>query len=174
MEKKGLFHIYCGDGKGKTSAAVGLAVRAAGSGMKVLFTQLMKSGNSSELAELEKLENIKVLRGPAVRGFSWNMSDEAKNALCAETKAFLDDLRPKLAEYDMLVIDECCSAVTKGFMPLGSFLEFIASRPEGLELVITGREPPEEIVAAADYVSEIRKIKHPFDSGIKARRGIEF
>lgn len=171
---KGLLHIYCGDGKGKSTAAVGLAVRAAGSGMKVLFCQCMKDGSSSEVEMLKKL-GISYCCCEEKFGFSWKMNEGQKEkARRAYTRLFEDVARKAGEEgVGLLVIDEFMSAYNCGFISKEGALSFLNNRPEGLEVALTGREPSPELVELADYVSEIRKVKHPFDAGIAARKGIE-
>lgn len=171
---KGCLHIYCGDGKGKTTASVGLAVRAAGNGMKVLFCQCMKDGTSSEVEMLKKL-GITYRCCTERFGFFWNMTEEQKErAACAYTHLFEDVSREAEEEnYDLLVIDEFMSAYNHGLIYQKTALDFLINRPEHLEVVLTGRDPGEELLELADYVTEMRKIKHPFDEGIPARKGIE-
>lgn len=171
---KGCLHIYCGDGKGKTTAAVGLAVRAAGYGMKVLFCQCMKDGSSSEVKMLEKL-GIDYCCCREKFGFFWNMTEEQKkDAACAYTQLFLDVTKKAAEEgYEMLVIDEFMSAYEHGLIDQKKALAFLVNRPQGLEVILTGRDPGEELLELADYVTEMKKRKHPFDQGVGARRGIE-
>lgn len=171
---KGCLHIYCGDGKGKTTASVGLAVRAAGHGMKVLFCQCMKDGSSSEVEMLEKL-GITYRCCTERFGFFWNMTEEQKErAGQAYTRLFEDVTRTAEEEkYDLLVIDEFMSAYNHGLICQKTALAFLTHRPEHLEVVLTGRDPGEELIELADYVTEMRKVKHPFDQGIPARKGIE-
>lgn len=171
---KGCLHVYCGDGKGKTTASVGLAVRAAGNGMKVLFCQCMKDGSSSEVEMLKKL-GITYLCCTERFGFFWNMTGEQKKAAaCAYTGVFEEAAKKASGEdYDLLVIDEFMSAYNHGLIDQKKALDFLLHRPEKLEVVLTGRDPGEEILKLADYVTEMRKVKHPFDEGIPARKGIE-
>lgn len=171
---KGCLHVYCGDGKGKTTASVGLSVRAAGNGMKVLFCQCMKDGSSSEVEMLKKL-GITYRCCTKRFGFFWNMTEEQKKeAACAYTGLF-EDVTKEASEggYDLLVIDEFMSAYNHGMIDQKKALDFLLCRPEKLEIVLTGRDPGEEILKLADYVTEMRKVKHPFDEGIPARKGIE-
>jgi len=171
---KGCLHIYCGDGKGKTTASVGLAVRAKGSGMKVLFCQFMKDGKSSELMMLEKL-GIETCICNQKFGFYWNM-DEGQKILAKEAYMQLfQEIVKKVNndDYGLLVIDEFMSAYHYGWIDQKQALEFLLHRPEKLEVVLTGRDPGEELLKLADYVTEMKKIKHPFDQGIPARKGIE-
>lgn len=171
---KGCLHIYCGDGKGKTTASVGLAVRAAGYGMKVLFCQCMKDGTSSEVEMLRKL-GIDYCCCTEHFGFFWRMTEEQKQeAAKAYTELFREVTRKAREEaYQLLVIDEFMSAYNHGLIDQKVALEFLLHRPKDLEVVLTGRDPGEEILELADYVTEMRKVKHPFDQGIPARKGIE-
>lgn len=171
---KGCLHIYCGDGKGKTTASVGLAVRAAGNGMKVLFCQCMKDGTSSEVGMLKKL-GITYCCCTERFGFFWNMTDEKKKAAAEAYTRLFQEVTKKAAEegYDLLVIDEFMSAYNHGLIDQRAALDFLINRPKKLEVVLTGREPGEELLKLADYVTEMKKIKHPFDQGIPARKGIE-
>lgn len=169
-----MIHIYCGNGKGKTTAAVGLAVRAAGSGKKVLFIQFFKNGVSSEMNALKKLENISVLFEPKYYGRVSNMTkEESDEGKAAYSKLLLDGIRQAEKESaDVVVLDEIISAYNHGFIGKESLLSFLDSTKA--EVVMTGREPAKELCQLADYITEMRKIKHPFDRGIMARKGIEF
>ena len=174
--RQGMIQIYCGDGKGKTTAATGLAVRAAGSGMKVLFARFLKNENSAELCVLDQIPGIEVIHLPKSYGFYNTQSEEEK----AETKQMYGELwryaldRAKNGACDMLVMDEFMAADHYGLVPHEEAIQFLKEKPEGLEVVLTGRNPTEDLIEAADYVSEIRKVKHPFDCGICARRGIAY
>ncbi len=176
MKKElGLTHIYCGDGKGKTSAAVGLAVRAAGAGLKIVFAQFLKTGTSSEIKTLEKIENISVKICYAAKKFTFEMTEDEK-AQCkdAQTSA----LRRLFADADeegtdLLVLDEALGAVCTGTLCEDELIGLLENKPSGLEVVLTGRNPSPELLELADYVTEMKKIKHPFDKGIPAREGIE-
>ena len=172
--ERGLIHIYCGDGKGKTTAAVGLSVRCAGCGRKVVFAQFFKDGSSGECCPLEKLPGITFLRPEKSFGFFWTLSEEEK----AEARAFYTaHLRRaiQLAEdADLLVLDEAMSACAHGMIDEGELLRFLREKPEKLEVVLTGRDPSPAMQEAADYITEMKKIKHPFDRGIPAREGVEF
>lgn len=175
MKNSGLVHLYCGDGKGKTTAAVGLAVRHSGRGGKVVFAQFLKDGTSGECRVLAKL-GVTVLAANPVGKFSFRMTEEEK----AETATALGrtfDAATGFAVREratLLVLDEICAAVNCGFLPEKTLTEFLESRPDSLEVVLTGRDPSENLQVHADYITEMKKRRHPFDEGVAAREGIEF
>lgn len=173
---KGLIHIYCGDGKGKTTAATGLAIRGAGNLMKVIFVQFMKDGTSNELKILEDIDNIDVMVCKKHLGFSWNMDDETKKLAGYEYTKLFDDAVDEAVKnnIDMIIFDEIMSAISCKFVSEEKVLKFLKHKPEQLEVVMTGRNPSKELIDKADYVSEIKKIKHPFDAGVQSRIGIEY
>ena len=169
-------HIYTGDGKGKTTAAVGLAVRFAGNGGKVLFTQFLKDGTSSELRILKQIPEITVYSAEKNFGFTFRMDEETKRQARAYYDHYLEEALRRATEeaYGLLVLDEICAAYRAEMINRKRLLAFLEQRPQNLEVVLTGRDPAEELLAYADYVSEVRKIKHPFERGITAREGIEY
>lgn len=174
--EKGLIHIYCGDGKGKTTAAMGLAIRAAGREKKVFITQFLKSGKSGELVSLEKLkEYITFLPGRPVNKFVWNMNDEEKMEAKREHTARFKEIKDiiKNEDYDLLILDEIIATINNGFIELNEVIDFLKNKPETLEVVMTGRDPKEELIELANYVTEMQCIKHPFKEGIPFRVGIE-
>lgn len=174
--KLGLIHIYCGDGKGKTTAAMGLGMRAAGNEMKVLLTQFLKSNKTGELNSIEKLrEYYHFVPGVPVNKFSWNMTEEEKeNAKIEHTKRFKEIImKAKDENYDLLILDEIIATVNLNFIPLELVVDFLKNKPQELEVVMTGRDPKDELIELANYVSEIKAIKHPFNEGIPGRKGIE-
>lgn len=171
----GLIHIYCGDGKGKTTAAVGLAVRCAGGGNKVLLVQFLKSRDSGELYSLAKLPDIEVMRGKESKKFTFQMNEEEKHALLIEHNKMFEQVLAKIKNggYSLLILDEVIGALNAKVFEMPKLIEFLRHKPENLEVVLTGRNPAPELVEIADYVSEMRKVKHPMDKGIMAREGIE-
>ena len=169
----GLLHVYTGNGKGKTTAAVGLCVRAAGAGLKVLFVQFMKARASDELEPLEAL-GVKVFRAPKSPKFVRDMSAKEKIDCMAAQFTNLCYVKQYAAKYDLVVLDEVMSAVSSGMLPLEDVLEFLDTRPAAVEVALTGRDAPVSIRDRADYISEIQEEKHPYHKGISARRGIEF
>lgn len=173
---RGLVHVYCGDGKGKTTAAMGLAVRMAGSGGRVIIFQFLKNNSSSERKALSQLDGIHLMDGFDKVKFTFKMNEAERRAANAFYEEKLFELSRLISGggYDMAVLDEVIGAVEKGFLKKESVLEFLDSRPENTEIVMTGRNPCEELLERADYVTEMKKVKHPFDSGTKGRLGIEF
>ncbi|WP_291653466.1 cob(I)yrinic acid a,c-diamide adenosyltransferase [Clostridium sp.] len=173
----GLIHIYCGNGKGKTTAAMGLGVRAAGRGYKVLLTQFLKDNESGELKSIEKLnDNFHVLFGEPMKKFFKYLSDEDKLAVIKEHRERFEKVTQKAVKekYDLLIMDEIMASLTYGVLELDKVVGFLKNKPENLEVVLTGRNPDETLIEIADYVSEINPIKHPFvDKKIPARIGIE-
>lgn len=167
-----MIHIYCGDGKGKTTAAMGLAVRMAGNGGRVHIVQFLKGTASGEIEFLRDTK-ITVARCDKNYGFFKNMTDSDKEQI---TKCHNENLRQALSEIrnlDMLVLDEIFAAVNLGLADL-DLIKMIIGNCGETELVMTGRDPNGYFLDRADYVSEMKKIKHPFDKGIAARKGIEF
>lgn len=170
----GLIHLYCGDGKGKTSAAVGLAIRAAGAGKKVVFTQFFKDGSSSEIRILRHIPNIRVMHCQTVPGF-WRRMDEAQRARAgADYTRLFHDVLDAARDADLLILDEIVSACNHGAVGQKLLTDFLTEKPENLEVVLTGRNPSPALLRLSDYVTEMRKIGHPYDRGIAAREGIEF
>lgn len=173
--EKGLIHIYEGDGKGKTTAAVGLSIRCSGSGGRVIFTQYLKDNQSSELKVLMSIDCIHVILANKEFGFYWNMSEEEKTEAKEVYSNLLQEAikEAKSENYKMLVLDEIIAAYNLQLIDQEYLLDFLKNKPEHLEVIMTGRNPAEELLEIADYVSEIKKVKHPYDAGICARIGIE-
>ena len=169
-----MLHIYCGDGKGKTTCAMGLAVRAAGHGRKVVVAQFLKGDNSGERAVLEDLPTVECLPVPKTIKFVFAMDEKEKGATMDQMTGFFHQAVQLAQDSDLLVLDELCAAVSTGMVPLAEVLSFLDSRPDGLEVVITGRDPAPELEERADYITEMRKIRHPFDRGVDAREGVEW
>ncbi|MDR1230443.1 MAG: cob(I)yrinic acid a,c-diamide adenosyltransferase [Spirochaetaceae bacterium] len=167
-----MIHIYTGEGKGKSTAAVGLAVRAAGRGKRVVIVQFLKGSETGELAVLGHIPNITLLRNSRNYGFFHSASGDSRAAMRGENTANLEAARAMSC--DMLILDEVCAAYNLGAVDRAAVDALILNPAQNRELVLTGRDAPEHFVKAADYVSEIRKVKHPFDAGIAAREGIEY
>lgn len=172
----GCIHIYCGDGKGKTSAAIGLAVRAAGRKKKVLIVRFLKSDDSGEVPVLSGIDGITVMPCERTFGFVFRMTEEEKReAALYYRQRFHEVCEKAVAEaFEVLVLDELMASCNYGMIPEAEILRFLREKPEDLEVVMTGRDPSENLLEAADYVSEIKMVKHPYQEGIPARIGIEY
>jgi cob(I)alamin adenosyltransferase len=176
-QMRGLIHIYTGDGKGKTTAAIGLGVRACGQGMKVLMAQFLKGSPTGEMYSLKSLEpGFKLYRGTGSKKFIWQMDAEERLQTSTEQADIFDHAvnAAKAGECDLLILDEVIGAVSSGMLEFDLLMDFIKNKPEKLELVLTGRGASKELIEAADYVSEIKAVRHPAEKGINARYGIEF
>lgn len=170
----GLIHLYCGDGKGKTTAALGLALRAAGAGKQVVFTQFFKDGSSSEIGPLAALPGVRVFHADTVRGFYRNMTPTQREQAGKDYTALFRQVTQAAQEADLLILDEIVSACNRGVVPEKLVTDFLREKPAWLEVVLTGRNPSAALLELADYITEMRKLRHPFDRGIGARKGIEF
>lgn len=173
MRETGLIHIYYGDGKGKTTAAIGQAVRAAGFGYRVLIFQFLKDNGSSERNILENISNVTCIKGRSEEKFSFQMNEEEKEECRLYNKNKLYEIKQAAGDYDMLVLDEAVCAVGVGLLEEQDLIEFLKTKPEKLEIILTGHMLTEGLLNVADYVTEMKKVKHPFDRGISAREGIE-
>ncbi len=172
-DQKRLMHIYTGPSKGKTTASVGLAARALGAGWKVLYCSFFKPDGSSEHDSLVKL-------GATLKRFSWRGNffkrytpeemDEQREAL----KDFLVFVQSQWSAYDLVVMDEVVYTITSNVISEDDFLAFLDTKPDTVELVMTGRDFPARVLARADYVTSMTQVKHPFDDGFLPRKGIEF
>ena len=173
---RGCIHIYCGDGKGKTSAAVGLAVRAAGRGKTVLAVRFLKTEDSGEVPVLRHIPGITVAPCRKTFGFVFRMTPEQKTEAAAYyTEQFAWACKEAVqGGYDVLVLDEIMAACNYQMVSEEAVAAFLEEKPEKLEVVLTGRDPSERLTGLADYVSEIQMRKHPFTEGIPAREGIEY
>jgi cob(I)alamin adenosyltransferase len=176
--RRGLTIVYTGNGKGKTTAAVGLAVRAAGNRMRVFVLQFIKGQwKSGEREVLRSLPNIDL--AVTGKGFTIERLRDPRIAMeehqdaAASGWAYAKQLA-RNPSYDMLVLDEVLGAVKAGLVPLDELLDLVRTKPATLHLVLTGRDAPPELIDLADMVLEVVPIKHPFQQGIKAQRGIEF
>lgn len=169
--KNGLLHLYYGDGKGKTTAAMGLALRALGNGKRVVIVQFLKGSPSGEIALLEQL-GATVYRGEAGTKFVFQMSDVEK----ANTRTLQTENLKKALEHpaDLLVLDEAGSAWELDMVDPALLRQAVLQRPAGQECVLTAHTPPEWMVQAADYLTEMKCHRHPYQKGIAARKGIEY
>lgn len=171
-----MIHVYTGDGKGKTTAAVGLAVRHAGTGGSVLFVQFLKCTPSGEITAFASIPGVTVLRNDIRHGFTFNMSDADKARVTASHDANLACAveTVRAGGCTMLVLDEITSAYALDLIDRAAVDALLDDLPDAVELVLTGREPSRHMLDAADYVTEMKLIKHPYTRGVQARRGVEF
>jgi cob(I)alamin adenosyltransferase len=169
---KGYVHIYTGDGKGKTTAALGLAIRAAGAGFDVYIAQFLKKGRYSEIKALERFADRITIEqfglGRFIRGKPQPEDIEAAAEGLRAIKTVMT-----AGKHQMVIMDEANVAVASGLFSIRQMLEIFDLKPVDMELVITGRGAAPEIIAKADLVSEVKPLKHYFKSGVKARAGIE-
>lgn len=168
---KGLVHLYCGNGKGKTTAAMGLALRALGQGMQVVVVQFLKNGTSGELEPLRTL-GATVYSGKPGAKFTFQMNAEEKAQATQENNARLAEALQQLC--DLLILDEICAARNSGMVDEALAKQAVLERPQHREVVLTGRNPEAWMVEAADYITEMQPRRHPYEQGIPARKGIEF
>lgn len=175
-----MIHLYTGEGKGKTSAAIGLCVRAAGWDFKVCFAQFMKGNDTGELHVLERLPNVTIMRSEKNFGFYHTMSATDKEALTAIHNRMLDRLLElaESGEIKMFVLDEVTYPVNWKLLDREKLKRLLSFGKSGdfreMELVLTGRDAEKSLRDIADYVTEMACVRHPFEKGIEARRGIEF
>lgn len=170
---KGFIQLYVGDGKGKTSAALGLIMRAVGAGLRVCLVQFMKRRPSSELRVLRRRFPEVAIARFGTRRFVGTMPrsadiNAARKGLCALRRAL------RSARYDVVVADEIATAIAFGLLAVKDVIAVMQQRPPNVELVLTGIKAPRSLISHADLVTRMRKCKHYFDAGITARRGIEF
>lgn len=172
----GRVHVYCGDGKGKTTCGMGLCMRAAGAGKKVLICQFMKDNSTSERRILAQIPGVTLVPGLQHEKFSFQMNQEEKAARRTFYNKRLEELfrKAEAENFDLLFMDEALYAIRAGLLDEETLLRCLDERPQGLEVILTGQGPGEKLLARADYVTEMKKIKHPYDQGVKAREGIEY
>jgi len=167
-----MIHLYTGEGKGKTTAAMGLAIRAAGYGKKIVIVQFLKGRDSGELRSLGLIPHITVIRNRGDYGFFRNASEELRLKITKENN---ENLEAALAlPHDLIVLDEVCAAYGLEAVDRKAVDDLLWSFPPDKELVLTGRNPPQHFCDAADYISDIHNVKHPFEQGVPAREGIEY
>ncbi len=171
--KQGLVQIYTGDGKGKTTAALGLALRAAGRGLKVFIAQFAKGMFYGELEALKRFAPQIILRQYGRRCFIHDEPDEQDIRLARKGWEEVVEIQ-RLGEHDILIADEIGIALHYKLISLAEVQELIRSKPSSLELILTGRKIPEELYPMADLVTEMREIKHYYQQGVQARKGIEY
>jgi cob(I)alamin adenosyltransferase len=172
--KQGLIQVYTGDGKGKTTCSLGLALRAVGQGFKVFMVQFLKSDDTGEVQAAQRLAPDFTIQSFGIPGFP-KLTDPDPKTVDAARQAFALARQVILAgDHDLVILDEVNLCLTYGLVPLEEMLEVLRQRPPSVEVVLTGRAAPPELVELADLVTEMRPVKHYFEAGVKARRGIEW
>ncbi|MDD4290878.1 MAG: cob(I)yrinic acid a,c-diamide adenosyltransferase [Clostridia bacterium] len=170
-----MIHIYFGDGKGKTTAALGLVLRYVGHGGKALVVQFLKTGESGECATRNSIKNIEIMPAEQNCKFVFNMTEREKGINKRANKEALNYALFKSTQgIGLVVLDEVFDCVETGQLDIEDLNRFVDSIPPQTELVMTGRMPTAALIDKADYVSEIKKRKHPYDKGVNARKGIEY
>jgi cob(I)alamin adenosyltransferase len=173
VSSRGRIIIHTGDGKGKTTAAFGVALRASGHGLKTAVVQFIKgTWDYGETKAIERLTNVEVTRIGS--GFTWLAEDPAQPRQLAEEAWKVARERALSDSYDLLILDELTYAMTEGYVGVDDVLGLLSDKPQRLSVVITGRNAPAALIEAADTVTEMRCIKHAFSEGVRARRGIEY
>jgi cob(I)alamin adenosyltransferase len=169
---KGYVQVYTGDGKGKTTAALGLSLRAAGAGLKVYIAQFLKKGDYSEIKALERLSGAITIEQFGLGRFIKNRPTQKEIRAARDG---LEKIKKMMAsgKYDVIIVEEGNVAVACGLFSVQDLMDLIDAKPDPVELVITGRNAAREIIQKADLVTEMKSIRHYFDKGVRARVGIE-
>ncbi|MEF8831978.1 MAG: cob(I)yrinic acid a,c-diamide adenosyltransferase [Candidatus Thermoplasmatota archaeon] len=170
---KGLVQVYTGDGKGKTTAAIGLAVRAVGRGFKIYIGQFMKTPDYGEHKALERFSDQIDMEQYGSGDF--HLEEDPKEEEKREAREGLKKISEAMlsGDYDIVIADEICVAYHFSLLKLEDMMELVENKPDDVELIFTGRKAPEELLERADLVTEMKEIKHPYQEGIEARDGIE-
>lgn len=173
----GLVHFYIGDGKGKSTAAAGMALRMIGNGFRVLYTQFLKSSESAEVRMLRGFpDHLDFYSFNSQKKAVWNMNEEEKETLRSESLDGLQKITEllKRKNYQLVVLDELLNALRNGTIRASELEEFLIGREKPTEYILTGRIRDDALFQHADYITEMKKISHPYDRGIRAREGVEY
>ena len=171
--KKGFIHVYTGNGKGKTTAAIGLGIRATGDGLKVIMIQFMKGRRYSEIDVLQHIKNFTVVQFGRDEFVSKEKPEQIDIDLAQKGLIYVKETVQK-GQYDLVILDEINVAIDFHLISLEDVIKLLEKKPETLELVLTGRYASPEIIKHADIVSEILEIKHPYQKGVLSRKGIDW
>jgi cob(I)alamin adenosyltransferase len=171
--KKGFIHVYTGNGKGKTTVAIGLGIRAIGAGLKVIMIQFMKGRRYSEIDVIQHIKNFTVVQFGRDEFVSKEKPEQIDIDLAQKGLNYAKDV-VKQGEYDLVILDEINVAVDFHLISLEDVIELVEKKPETIELVLTGRYASPDIIKHADIVSEILEIKHPYKKGVQSRKGIDW
>ncbi|HKL74810.1 MAG TPA: cob(I)yrinic acid a,c-diamide adenosyltransferase [Halanaerobiales bacterium] len=174
--KNGQIHIYTGDGKGKTTAAMGLAFRASAYDKKIYILQFLKGRKTGERLSAEKFDNITFERANKSKKFFIQMNEEEKKEQKEEIKEIWNKINDLLenSDYEIIIFDEIMGAISNGMVEIEDVKELLENKGKDKELLLTGRNAPQDLIDMADYVTEMKMIKHPFTKNIPAREGIEY
>ena len=177
--EKGLLIVHTGKGKGKSTAAFGLVMRALGHGMRIGIIQFVKGKwETGERDVLDKFPDLVTIRTMG-EGFTWETQDRGRDIAAAETawetaKEMIDASRGPDPKYDLVLLDELNIVLRYDYIPLDNVVAFLTAKPEDLHVIVTGRNAKEPLIEVADLVTEMTMVKHPFRAGVKAQKGIEF
>jgi cob(I)alamin adenosyltransferase len=175
--EKGYVQVYTGNGKGKTTAAVGQAVRSVGNGLKVYMLQFLKTDPTGEL-EIAKLigDKFQIFRFESKKGFFWTLNEEEKAILKTETDTAYKFAMETInnSKCDVFILDEIMGVLSNKLLTEEQVIELINNKPINMELILTGRNVPDSIIAKADLVTEMKEIKHYMEKGVYSREGIEY
>ncbi|MTI69579.1 MAG: cob(I)yrinic acid a,c-diamide adenosyltransferase [Firmicutes bacterium] len=177
MEKfQGLIQVYTGDGKGKTTAALGQGLRAAGRGFKVTMVQFLKGRDTGEIESVKAIENFNIHRFEESKKFIWNMNEEEINELKGKIEKAYNFIYKEVESNncDILILDEILGVLNNDLISLDKILDLLKIKPDDVEIILTGRNIPNKLKEKANLVTEMKMIKHPFQEGIHARYGIEY
>ncbi|HAA24971.1 MAG TPA: ATP:corrinoid adenosyltransferase [Ruminiclostridium sp.] len=178
MLSKGMIHLYIGNGKGKTTAAVGLAIRALGAGLKVFFVQFLKNTITGEKNIMEKFSGSLYFYRPEQRHtmFLWKMTEKQLAETKEDIHAGWRHIREEIlfGKWDVVVLDEVLDVISSSLLPEEDITDVLIKKPGKTEIICTGRDAPDSLRNLADYISLIEKVRHPFDKGVCARHGIEY
>ncbi len=173
-----MIQIYCGDGKGKTTAALGLAVRAAGRGKRVLIARFLKTDDSGEVPVLSGIPKIQVMPCKKTFGFYFRMTDQQKKEAAEYYSQQFEEVKTQAEEFDLIILDEIMAACNYQLVSEDAVVQWLEKQKEqdshDLEVVLTGRNPSQRMQELADYITEMKLIRHPYEKGISARIGIEY
>jgi len=172
-QRKALVIVLTGQGKGKTTAALGVVLRAWGRGMKTVVLQFVKA-RTANYGENRAARKLGIEMIPLGEGFTWLSKDIEKDKATARECWELARQKIDSGQYDIVVLDEMTYPMTYGWIPVEEVIDTLRRRPEGLHVIITGRDAPQELIDFADLVTEMREVKHPYKKGAKARPGIDF
>ena len=172
MDSKGYIHLYTGNGKGKTTAAIGLAVRASGAGKRVFIGQFVKGMHYAELDALKQFPNIEIKQ----YGLDCFIKNEPTQLDIDAARAGFNEVKQIIEgnNFPLVILDEICIALYYRLFSIDEVLSMLKSKPDTMEVVLTGRYAPNELIEIADLVTEMREIKHYYNNGVEARKGIEF